>query len=70
MTRTKPETTNPLPTGSGFSYAQLRAHQAAAIAAKRTPRRDLQPLDWPTVREQLHRRKEAERRMPPPWPVH
>ena len=66
MTNSRQPST-PSPKRGGFSYARLRAQQIAAAAAKRAEaqREPPPPLDWPAVREQLRRRREAEKRMPP-----
>ncbi|EEI16529.1 hypothetical protein HMPREF0298_1694 [Corynebacterium lipophiloflavum DSM 44291] len=61
-----PTTTNPLPAGSGFNFAHLRAQQIAAAIAKRAEaRREVKPLDWRVTREELRRRRDAELRLPP-----
>lgn len=63
--KNNPTTTNPLPAGSGFNFAHLRAQQVAAAAAKRHARREVKPLDWRVTREELRRRRDAELRLPP-----
>lgn len=65
MTNSRQPST-PSPKRGGFSYARLRAQQIAAAAAKRAEaQREVKPLDWRVTREELHRRRDAELRLPP-----